>query len=122
MDVEAEPEHVLNGTAAVTYVIVLAIVIVIAVLAYTTGRSWSVRRRALIRLYAADDPRPAGAGSSPRETALARWLARAGYRRPNAQSIFVAATIGFVAIGVALSQVYRLILFGPLLDAVVNVP
>jgi tight adherence protein C len=122
VDVEAEPEHVLNGTAAVTYVIVLAIVIVIAVLAYTTGRSWSVRRRALIRLYAADDPRPAGAGSSPRETPLARWLARAGYRRPNAQPIFVAATIGFVAIGVALSQVYRLILFGPLLDAVVNVP
>ena len=66
-----------------TYVIGLTIVIAIAVVAYATGRSWSVRRRALIRLYAVDDHRPAGAGTSARETALARWLARAGYRRHN---------------------------------------
>jgi pilus assembly protein TadC len=95
----------------VTYVIGLTTVIATAIVGYATVRSWSVRRRALIRLYAVDDHRPA-APSSPRETPLARWLARAGYRRPN----------GFVGIGVVLSQVYRLVLFGPLLDAVVNVP
>jgi tight adherence protein C len=106
----------------VTYVIGLTIVIATAVVAYATGRSWSVRRRALIRLYAVDDHRPAGAGTSARETALARWLARAGYRRPNAQAIFVAATVGFVIIGAVLGQVYRVVLFAPLLDAVVNVP
>jgi len=107
----------------VLYVIGLVIVVATLVLAYVTGRSWSVRRRALIRLYAVDDPRvAAGLPSSARDTALARWLARAGYRRPNAQMLFISATMASVAAGLVVSQIYRLMFFRPLLDAIANVP
>jgi tight adherence protein C len=103
----------------IAFLIVVAAVVVASVM----GRSWSVRRRALIRLYAVDDPRtPTGLESSTRDTPLARWLARAGYRRPNAQTVFISATIGGVVIGLAISQVYRVVFFGPLLDAISNVP
>jgi tight adherence protein C len=100
----------------------LSIVMGTLILAYVVGRSWSVRRSALIRLYAVDDHRASVPGSSVRDTALARWLARAGYRRPDAQSLFVAATIACVGLGVAASQLYRLVFFRPLIGAVVNVP
>lgn len=105
------------------YLIGLVIVVATLVLTYVTGRSWSVRRRALIRLYAVDDPRAAtGLQSSALDTALARWLARAGYRRPNAQTLFISATIASVAAGLAVSQIYSLIFFRPLLVAISNVP
>lgn len=103
----------------IAFLIVVATVVVAAVM----GRSWSVRRRALIRLYAVDDHRTdRGLESSTRDTPLARWLARAGYRRPNAQTVFIAATIGGVVAGLAVSQVYRVIFFRPLLIAISNVP
>ncbi len=103
--------------------IAFLIVVAVVVTAGVMGRSWSVRRRALIRLYAVDDHRTnAGAESSTRDTPLARWLARAGYRRPNAQTIFIGATIGGVVAGLAISQVYRVIFFRPLLIAISNVP
>ena len=105
------------------YVIGLVIVVATIVLAYATGRSWSVRRRALIRLYAVDDPRvAAGLQSSARDTALARWLARAGYRRSNAQTLFISATMASVAAGLVVSQIYRLMFFRPLFEAIANVP
>jgi tight adherence protein C len=82
-----------------------------------------MRRRALIRLYATGDQRvPAGVEPSVRDSALARWLARAGYRRPEAQTIFLALTAVAVLLGVVISQVYRLVFFGPLLGAIANVP
>jgi tight adherence protein C len=84
-------------------------------------RSWRVRRRALVRLYAIDAPASA-VESSSRDTALARWLASAGFRRPEAPSLFVSATVAGAAAGVVLSQVYRLFLFESLLDAIVGVP
>jgi tight adherence protein C len=84
-------------------------------------RSWEIRRRALARLYAMDDER-AGLGPETRDSALSRWLARAGYRRPNAPNIFIAATVGCVLLGVILSQVYRLMLLRPLVTAVSNIP
>lgn len=103
----------------ISFLIVVATVAVAGVML----RSWSVRRQALIRLYAVDDHRtPTGLESSTRDTPLARWLARAGYRRPNAQTIFVAATIGGIVAGLAISQVYRVIFFRPLLMAIENVP
>lgn len=91
-------------------------------LACVTGRSWSVRRRALIRLYAMDDHLAAAPGPAGRDTALGRWLARSGYRRPNAQALFVAATAACLVVGFAISQAYRQLVFRPLLDAVSNVP
>jgi tight adherence protein C len=84
-------------------------------------RSWRVRRSALVRLYAIDAPIAAGE-SSPRDNALAQWLARAGFRRPEAQSLFIAATIGSAAAGVVVSQIYRLLLFEALVDAIVGIP
>jgi len=105
--------------AFIGFVVVAAIV----VLAYATFRSWSVRRRALIRLYAIDaHTGAAGLESSARDTALARWLAGAGYRRPEAQTFFIAATIACAGLGVVVSQLYRLFLFQTLLDAIVGVP
>ena len=105
--------------AFIGFVVVAAIV----VLAYATFRSWSVRRRALIRLYAIDaHTGAAGLESSARDTALARWLAGAGYRRPEAQTFFISATIACAGLGVVVSQLYRLFLFQTLLDAIVGVP
>jgi len=123
MDVAAQPQHLLRRTDGVLYIVLVGFVAATTALGFAAGRSWSVRRRALIRLYAAGDERtPAGVESSARETALARWLARAGYRRPEAQTIFLSATAVAVVLGVVISQGYRLVLFGPLLDAIANVP
>ena len=103
--------------------IALVVVTSMAVAAAVMARSWSVRRRALLRLYSVDDPGAATAvESSARDTALARWLASAGYRRPNAQAVFISATITAVVAGVVVSQIYRVIFFTPLLDAIANVP
>jgi tight adherence protein C len=88
---------------------------------WAVARSWRVRRRALVRLYAIDAPATA-VESSSRDNALAQWLARAGYRRPEAPSLFVSTTVAAAAAGVVLSQVYRLFLFESLLDAIVGVP
>ena len=88
---------------------------------WAVARSWRVRRRALVRLYAIDAP-VAAVESSSRDNALAQWLARAGYRRPEAQSLFLSTTVAAAAAGVVLSQVYRLFLFESLLNAIVGVP
>ena len=104
---------------------IIGVVIVVATLvaAYVAGKSWSVRQRALRRLYAQDEQGAApGLEPSGSDSALARWLARAGYRRPNAPGIFVMATAACVGAGVVVSQIYRLILFRPLVDMVANVP
>jgi len=84
-------------------------------------RSWDVRRRALARLEAMGDPR-AGLRPDTREGPLARWLARAGYRRPKARAVFAGATAGCIVLGLIVSQLYRLMLLRPLVDAVSNVP
>jgi tight adherence protein C len=101
----------------------LIVAVTTGILAYVAIKSWSVRRRALIRLYAIDDQRVAtGLDSSSRDGALARWLASAGYRRPNAQAIFIAATAAFVIGGTVLSQIYRVVFLRSLLNAIANVP
>lgn len=102
----------------------LILLIVVALLggfAWISLQSWSIRRRALARLYAMDDQQ-AGLRPTSRDSALARWLARAGYRRPDAQRIFVGSTIGCTVLGIVLSQGYRALLLRPLVNAVANVP
>ena len=109
--------------AGVLYLIAAGLVAGLTALVYVAGKSWSVRRRAVMRLWAADDHRIAAAMGTPgHDTTLARWLARAGYRRPDASAVFLSATAASVVVGVALSQFYRLVLFRPLLDAVALVP
>ena len=100
----------------------LLVVAVAVAFAYVAGRSWNVRRRALMRLYAMDDHQAAMTEGSGRDTALALWLARAGYRRPSAQVMFIAATAACVVAGFAVSQAYRVFVFRPLLVAVSGVP
>jgi tight adherence protein C len=102
---------------------VVAILLVAALLGfvYLTVKGWTIRRRALMRLYAMDDHN-AASGPATRDNALSTWLARAGYRKANAPAIFIATTIAFVVVGLALSQAYRVFVFRPLLVAVSNVP
>jgi tight adherence protein C len=104
----------------------LVLLIVSAALAgcYVLARGYSVRQRALERLYA-DAQAQAGIAQEERsaaENALAQWLARAGYRGANATATFVAVTLGFVVGGLVLSQIYRVLLFRPLADMVLAVP
>jgi pilus assembly protein TadC len=102
--------------------VVVLLLFVAALLAVTlrSVQGWSSRRRALDRLFAPEGGSDGDA--SARDTPLARWLASAGYRRANAPAVFVGATAAFVAAGLVVSQFYRLVLFAPMLDAVVNVP
>jgi len=105
----------------------LVLLIVAAALAgtYVVARSWSVRQRALALLYAdaqaqaglvADDER------SRTENALAQWLSRAGHRGANGPAIFICLTLACVIVGLILSQIYRVLLFRPLVDMVVAIP
>jgi len=84
---------------------------------------WRVRRRALLRTYTDGGSQvPGGLESLARDTPLARWLARAGYRRGNAPVVFLSATAALTVAGFVLSQVYSRIFFLPLARAVENVP
>ena len=100
----------------------LVLTVAMAAAVYAAVRSWSVRRRALVRLYAIDAPATGSGDSINRDSALARWLASAGYRRPEAQTLFISATIACAAAGIVVSQIYRLFLIESLLDAIVGVP
>lgn len=102
--------------------ITLIVVALVGALFYLGVMNWSIRRRALLRLYALDDSAALPAQDTSRDSALGRWLARAGYRQQNAQTVFIAATAGCVLVGLAVSQFYRLVLLRRLLNAIANVP
>ena len=102
-------------------IILTVFVALVATFAWISLRSWEIRRSALARLYAMDDQR-AGIRPESRDSALSRWLARAGYRKNNAQNIFLGSTAGAIVLGVVLSQLYRLVLLRPLTVAVSNAP
>jgi tight adherence protein C len=102
-------------------IILTVLVALVAAFAWISFRSWEIRRSALARLYAMDE-QGGGVGLESRDSALSRWLARAGYRKSNAQNIFIGATLGAFLLGVAISQAYRLVLLRPLATAVSNVP
>src|SRR5213075_2531654 len=101
--------------------ILIGLVALVAIFVRVSLRSWEIRRSALARLYAMDD-QLAGIRPESRDSAFTRWLARAGYRKPNAQNIFIGATAGCVVLGIAISQAYRLVLLRPLVLAVSVVP
>ena len=91
--------------------------------AYIWATSWSVRQRALRRLYEDEGARAPGTlGPSDPDSRLARWLAPAGYRRPNAPALFVATTAGCAAAGVVVGQIYRLTLLRPLVELIASAP
>jgi pilus assembly protein TadC len=100
------------------FVVAAAALVVVSV----GGRSWTMRQRALRRLYADEDERALGADLSRSEGPLALWLSRAGYRRPNAPALFVAATLISAAAGIAVGQIYRVVLLRLLVDLVSTAP
>jgi Flp pilus assembly protein TadB len=103
----------------------LGLVIVVATLsvAYVAATSWSIRQRALRRLYADEDAmRGVVAVDASPDSWLARWLSRAGYRGANAPGLFVAATAGSTGVGLVVGQIYRLTLLRPLVDMIANAP
>ncbi len=104
----------------------LAFVIIVATLwlGYAAAVAWSVRYRALRRLYETADQQPADATderSVPQQW-LARWLVIAGYRRQNAVALFVATTVGSACVGIVAGGIYRTVLEAPLVQMVANVP
>jgi tight adherence protein C len=100
----------------------LALVVVAMAVLLSAMRDWRVRSRVLDRLYAYD--RPVAAADAPQvpESALALWLLGAGYRVPNAPSLFAAATFASIGAGVFVSQAYRTLLQPALVERVVVVP
>ena len=104
----------------------LGFIIVVATLGmtYLVATSWSVRQRALRRLYAEADGSRIGVaiGSWSSDSWLARWLSRAGYRGPNAPGVFAATTAGSVVVGLAVGQIYRLTVLRPLVEMVASAP
>ena len=84
------------------------------------ARDWSLRRRAIERLT---DAATQGAPPPAAEPdTLALWLLRAGYRRPNAAALFMIATGACVALGVIVSQFYRIVLAPVLVERIAAVP
>lgn len=120
MDVQAQPKHVLIGEAVIRGVAFLTVVATL-VLAYVAARTWSVRYRALRRLYD-DDQRAVVHGHSIPQRWLARRLSLAGFRRASAPAVFVTATAVSVGVGLVVGQFYRVALVGSLVAMVANVP
>lgn len=102
----------------------LGFLIVLATLAaaYVAGTSWIVRQRALRRLYEEAEAPAALGADAPSDSRLARWLSPAGYRRPNAPAMFVAATGLSAAAGLVAGQIYRFVLLRQLVEMVANAP
>lgn len=107
-----------------THPFALVVVVVTLAAGYVAGRSLSVRNRALRRLYEADPSHLAAAIALPAgsDSALAQWLARAGYRRPDAPALFVTAMAVGAGAGLIVGQVYRVFLLRALVNMVANAP
>ena len=91
---------------------------------FVAATSWNRRRQALWRLFEHEDAQAGtlsfDSGSS--DGALSQWLYRAGYRDPNAATIFVAATIGCALAGFLAGQAYRLLLQSTLVERIAGIP
>ena len=100
--------------------IALIVVITAVALAYVPFAGWRLRSRALTRLH--DDEPAASLAASGQDRWLPQWLARAGYRRPQATALFVTATLVCAGVGVVAGQVYRTAMMVSLIDMVSSVP
>jgi len=84
-------------------------------------QGWQVRRSAISRLHGAHD-HASGGPEIWRDSALQHWLTRAGYRRPDALTVFLTATAFAALAGLAISQVYRFLIFESLLVLIAGAP
>jgi pilus assembly protein TadC len=76
-----------------------------ALLAYAVRR-FQQQRSTRQRLFQEVEP-PAALATDTEPTALARWLALAGYRAPGATTLFVAANVGTFVAALAVPLAYR---------------
>ena len=113
MDVETQP-----GAVVIGFAIAFATLAVGALMV----RSWTLRYRALRRLYAQDDQPGALMGGADAPGKLAHWLSQAGYRSPNAPTLFIGATAGLGLAGFVGGQVYRVTVLSSLVEAVASAP
>jgi len=100
--------------------IALLLLITAVALAYVPFAGWRLRRRALARLY--DDEPARSVAASGQDRWLSQWLARAGYRRPQATALFVTATVVCAGVGVVAGQVYRAAMLASLVEMVSSMP
>lgn len=101
--------------------ILITVVLLVTVLAAT---GWTRRLRARRRL-SADAHLQAGTlatAAAVSDSALARWLSRAGYHAPNAVSKFIGLTLATTLLGLLGGQLYRLTVQDVLVDQVATVP
>ena len=89
---------------------------------YAAAAGWRIRHHALARLSQADARTAAIVEPSVPDQWLGRWLAKAGYRRQGAASLFLTITGVCVAAGVVLGQFYRVALARTLVEMVSTVP
>ncbi len=82
-------------------------------------QGWQIRRAAIARLHS---EKGTHAAEAPRDSALQQWLTRAGYRRPDAMTLFLTATASAMLAGLAISQFYRWVIFESLVTMVAGVP
>ena len=100
--------------------IALIVVAMATALVYVPFAGWRLRSSALTRLY--DDAPAASLAASGQDRWLPQWLARAGYRRPQATALFVTATLVCAGVGGVAGQVYRAAMMVSLVDMVSSVP
>lgn len=102
----------------------LLVVLGILLLTLAVATSWTRRARARRRLYEDADLQAGTISimSVVSNSALARWLTRAGYHGPNAVPIFLAVTVAGALLGLISGQVYRLTIQDLLVDRVATVP
>lgn len=99
---------------------ILVLLILVLVAAVQLAQGWQLRRLALARIAG-----EGGQGSTLgllRDSALQQWLAKSGYRQPNAVSVFLGLSAAMAGAGLIVSQLYRLVLLDSLLRTVSNLP
>lgn len=87
------------------YPIGIILLIVAAAACGIAIRRWAVRQRSLDRVFSEPQAKADDRDASAADGGLQRWLFLAGYRRPNAVSVFVSSTLVAIAIGLAVAFV-----------------
>ena len=100
--------------------IALVVVVMIVALAYVPFAGWRLRSQALTRLY--DDEPAASIAATGQDRWLSQWLARAGYRRPQALALFVSATLVCAGVGVVVGRIYSATMMASLISMVSSMP
>ena len=101
--------------------VALLVVAAVAALSYVPVMHWRLRRSAINRLHD-DNPAALAIGPTGQDRWVTQWLARAGYRRPQATALFVTATLVCAGVGIVGGQVYRVTMLQTLVAMVVAMP